>query len=426
MPRAYKLTWDKSLRQWVKVISGRKIYFGTASAKGDRAGYERALARYQRFVSEVPVEGSGGRKPSETLTPRQLEAIASPTKPLRRRYSPRLVSLVARQYLNHQESRVSEERVRGSISQSRLVSLRYFLQPFIQHCDGLSVSKITAETLNSYREVLLQAAQVDGVSAHSTYQRFAVAKNFLKWCWEFEKINQLPRNTQSALSYGCPKPDRLLHFNWKTSKGAVSEVQTLIEACKQKDPFLELYVLLGLNCGFLHKDISDLRMNEARWKRSGQPAAIERLRSKSNCFSRHLLWGRTLELLKQYAKGRYNSPDRVFARADGVTPLITQTGDRYSVPIKHRLHEVFRSVFPSDKRSFTHLRKTGASYCAQRFPGLRVDVLYLAHTPQDMASQFYAHTSHAKLDEALCYMECDFGLTDRVVKRWKRTEESDE
>jgi hypothetical protein len=43
-----------------------------------------------------------------------------------------------------------------------------------------------------------------------------------------------------------------------------------------------------------------------------------------------------------------------------------------------------------------------------------------------MASQFYAQTSHAKLDEALCYMEKDFGLVERVVKRWKRTEESDE
>jgi integrase len=167
-------------------------------------------------------------------------------------------------------------------------------------------------------------------------------------------------------------------------------------------------------------------MNEARWKRRGEPAAIERLRSKSNYFSRHLLWGRTLELLKKHATGRYNSPDRVFTRADGVTPLITQTGGRYSIPIKHRLLEVFRSVFPNDKRSFTHLRKTGASYCAQRFPGLRVDVLYLAHKPQDMASQFYAQTSHAKLDEALCYMEKDFGLVERVVKRWKRTEESDE
>ena len=422
MPRSFRLTWDKSLRQWVKVIRGRKVYFGTAAAKGDQGGYQRALERYERFLNQLAAEDERGRgQVSAALTPRQLDATVSPTSTSsRRKYSPRLGPLVARQFFNHQESRVSDQRVNGSISRARVVSLRYFLQPFVNHCSSLSVSKITADTLNSYRDLLLHAHHHEGVSGHTTYQRFAAVKAFLKWCWENEKIHQLPRNTRSAMSYGLPRPDTLLHFDWRSSRA--EEVQALIKACRERDSFLELYVLLGLNCGFLHKDISDLRMNEVRWLRHKHPPAIERLRSKSNIFSRHVLWDRTIELLKHHAKGQYNSHERCFTRADNVTPLIMERGGRSSIPIKHRLSAVFRSVFPNDKRSFVHLRKTGASYCAQRFPGLRVDVLYLAHAPQDMAARFYAKTTYEKLDEALCYMEKDFGLTDRLVKRWEDPE----
>ena len=39
-----------------------------------------------------------------------------------------------------------------------------------------------------------------------------------------------------------------------------------------------------------------------------------------------------------------------------------------------------------------------------------------------MAARFYAKTTYGKLDEALCYMEKDFGLTDRLVKRWEDPE----
>jgi integrase len=414
MPRAFLLTYDKALRQWVKVIGGRKFYFGLGKTKGDQADYQRALERYRKFMSQLG--GESGQTTAQ-LTPRQMEGTATTAPPSnRRKYSPRLVPMVARQFLNFQESRVGSPQSGGGISAARVASIGYFLKPFIEHCSGISISKVNVDTLNSYRESLLLSQKTNRTSPHTTYQRFAIAKLFLNWCWQNEKINQLPRNIRSALQYGLPRPDTLHFFDWRKGRGG-EEVQTLISECRSRDSFLELYVLLALNCGFQHQDISDLRMNEVRWRRRDSPAAIERLRSKSGVYSRHILWDRTLELFKQHAKGRYNTPDLCFTRSDG-KPLVTKSRGRSSIPIKNRLMRVIRSAFPRDSRSFTHLRKTGAAYCAERFPGLRVEVLYLAHSPQDMASRFYAHTSHAKLDEALCYMECDFGLTERVVKRF--------
>jgi len=423
MPRAFLLTYDRSLRQWVKVIGGRKFYFGVGKTKGNQEDYQRALDRYQRFMAQVG--GETGIAPTN-LTPRQLSATTQPSvSDSRRRYSPRLVPLVVRQFLKFQESRIAEPGDGSGISAARVVSLRYFLKPFVDHCAGLSVAKINADTLNSFRDSLLQQQKTAGTSRHTTYQRFAATKLFLNWCWQSEKISQLPRNIRIALQYGLPRPEVLEHFDWKSSRRG-EEVQALIEECRKRDSFLELYVLLALNCGFQHQDISDLRMSEVRWRRRDSHAAIERLRSKSRVFSRHLLWDRTLELFKQHAKGRYGTPDFCFTREDG-TPLVKKKDGRSSIPIKNRLNDVIRKLFPSpDTRSFAHLRKTGAAFCAQRFPGLRVEVLYLAHSPQDMASRFYAHTSFQKLDEALCYMERDFGLTERLVRRWQVSDDEAE
>jgi hypothetical protein len=36
-----------------------------------------------------------------------------------------------------------------------------------------------------------------------------------------------------------------------------------------------------------------------------------------------------------------------------------------------------------------------------------------------MAAKFYADTPFQRLDQVLCYMEKDFGVTEHLVKRWE-------
>ena len=68
MPRAFELTWDKTLHRWVKVIRGKKYYFsGRVSSKASREDYLKALARdyadVQRQV-EAAHPGAAKRRPS--------------------------------------------------------------------------------------------------------------------------------------------------------------------------------------------------------------------------------------------------------------------------------------------------------------------------------------------------------------------------
>ena len=58
MPRAFELTWDKSLHRWVKVIKGRKYYFsGRVASKASREDYLKAVEEYRRLLPEI-LEGT--------------------------------------------------------------------------------------------------------------------------------------------------------------------------------------------------------------------------------------------------------------------------------------------------------------------------------------------------------------------------------
>jgi integrase len=402
MPKRFLLTWDKSLRQWVKQVDGKKFYFGTAESKSDEVGYERALTKFRQFMAARIASADPQATPKQLLAGSGETTTSNPAKSLGR---------VAHEYLLSQQKRTIAQGNSRAISAGRVIALRNWIKPFIRHCgEARRMNAINEDLIRTFSNERFAALNEKKITQHTLFQHFAVVKNFLKWCWENRKIRNLPRNLGSELRFGLPKPSEILFFDWK--KG---EVKKLVEACAAHSEELELYVLLGLNCGFTLKDISDLRMDEVRWKREKFPK-IRRSRSKTGQFSRHVLWDRTLELLKKRAVGKYGSEERCFLRVDGRTIMVEHNGKT-----SNRVHGWFRAVMDKtfgqgDKRSFRTLRKTGANFLRKRKEG--TEVLYLAHQPSSMASKFYALTPWENLDEYLCYMEKDFGLRNEVSKRW--------
>jgi len=419
MPRAFELTWDKSLHRWVKVIRGKKYYFsGRVSSKAIREDYLKALDEYRRLLPEI----LEGRAVGSAATRFAANPSGKSRNPKKR------VEYAVSEYHRFLDARVSETKSSNSISAGRAVGVKNWLKPFLAFLESefpnRDITKIDEEVISKYW--VTQASDTPDVSRLTVFQRFATLKNFLRFCWRQRLIDELPRNL-SDLKVSIPAERKILFFDWRKSKGR--ELQKIIAACREHDEFLYLCVLLGLNCGFTLKDIHDLKACEFRW-RSKPWRYIERDRSKSGQFGKFVLWEETERLLMKYKRktADYNSMDSLLSMPDG-SPIMRTGGGQFDSPIAYQFKKIVASRFPSadgekDARSFKTLRKTGATFCANREFG--TEVLYLAHKPKTMSARFYANTPFHTLDRVLCYMEKDFGLTQQIVRRWKDPDERNE
>lgn len=412
MPRQFALTYDKSLQQWVKVIGGRKYYFGKGQSKTNPEDYKKALAFYQARLPEIlaATEAPAAPDPREESRPIRITS---------NRRKQQLATAVAR-YFQYQELRATGSDTTNRISSGRVIGVKGWLRPFLTHFgDRFAIHTIGSEAISDYSAAQRREEASGNISANTLFQRFAILKNFLRWCWEEEIIRELPRNLRRELKFGIPTPDRIEIFHWLERDGR--EVQRLLKACEERDEFLYLCVLLGLNCGYGLKDIADLRMEQFLWK-GKDFTRLKRGRSKTGIYGSHILWSRTEELMRKYAKGRYKTADLCFAMPDG-SPILRMYGGAVVCPLAKEFKKVVQGLFgTSDKpdgRSWRTLRKTGATYCARSTVVTNADTLYLAHQPKTMAAKFYADTPFQRLDQVLCYMEKDFGVTEHLVKRWE-------
>jgi hypothetical protein len=415
MPRVFKLTWDKSLNRWVKVIRGRRYYFGKGQNKSHLEDYRAALAEYQRLLPEILagrlVGQPSGRSPSSS--------------PARQSRDPkkRLTHAVT-EYHRQLDTRADAPKQEGGISKGRAVGVKGWLKPFIEFMAAeyptRGVDGIDEDVISKYEQVQRRLRKEEDISPHTLFQRFAILKHFLRFCWTRRLLKELPRNL-SELKASIPANDDPRFFDWRTRKG--SEVQRLIAACR-RDDFLYLCVLLGLNCGLTLKDINDLKACEFRWQ-SRTWKRIERDRSKSGQYGNFILWDETERMLMKFRSttADYNSNDALLLQPNG-QPIMDLEGGQFDSPIAYKFKKIVREVFGNeDERSFKSLRKTGANYCARREFG--TEVLHLAHKPRTMAARFYAKTPVDRLDRILCWMEEDFGLVETLVKRYRTTDEQE-
>jgi integrase len=420
MPRAIELTWDKSLNRWVKVVKGKKYYLsGRITSKSNREEYIKALEEYHRLLPQILEGNLVG-----SAATRQATQTASRRNPKKR------LAYAVTEYYRSLDERTKITKGEGGISEGRAVGVKGWLKPFTVFMEAQfparSIDGIDEEVLTLYRRMQREARETQDLSPHTVFQRFAILKNFLRYCWRNRLINELPRNLDE-LKAGVPSDGKILFFDWRKSKG--DEVRKILDACRNHDEFLYLCVLLGLNCGFTLKDIHDLKTCEFRW-RTNSWKTIERDRSKSGQFGKFMLWQETERLLMKFKRksADYNSMDPLLSMPDG-SPIMCTTDGQFNSPLAYQFKKIVIETFPrvdgtSDERSFKTLRKTGATFCTKREFG--TEVLYLAHKPKTMAARFYAETPFHRLDRMLCYMEVDFGLAEQVERRWRDPNEADE
>ena len=292
----------------------------------------------------------------------------------------------------------------GKLSRSRVYKVRLQLHDFANWIGrSTSVAEISGKTLMDYYGKILKKVEQNEWSLHTADDRMGIVKSFVRWLWQIEAIDSLPRVLDSkskALAIG-KSPDRIIVYTNQ-------EIQTLLE---NASPRTRLYLLLVLNCGMTQKDISDLHVSELDWN----AGVITRKRSKTRNRGTvptvgYRLWPQTLQLLKK--ERARNSTARVLLNGNGHPLWEDDLRDDGTYTKNDNIKSAFDRL--RNKTGITKplkaLRKTSATRLRANSKYASVRDLFLGHAPSSIADRHYADAPQRLLDEAIEWLGVQYGV----------------
>ncbi|MCD0462416.1 hypothetical protein [Roseiconus lacunae] len=313
--------------------------------------------------------------------------------------------------LTKQIDRFMEQKRRqvetGDLSATRVEMLQRHFSIILEHFDStVDVTSLDSQSLLEFRYHCVKRVTDRGGSRATARDAFATFKQFLRWMYSTaEVIDKLPRNFEDR-SLAIP-------VELKTPVTISKEnLADLLSDCSQRT---ELYVLLGLNCGYRQKDISSLKPSEVDWS----VGTITRKRCKTAMHPNtplvtYQLWDRTFELLRHEGN---RSGDNVLLTERG-TPLVANelredNHVRKADAIKSAIQRVNRR---KDYRiSMDIFRNTSATLLRANSSYATVVTLFLGQSPTSTADRHYAATPNKLLAQATAWLGKELGITDNIV-----------
>jgi integrase len=229
--------------------------------------------------------------------------------------------------------------------------------------------------------------------------RMSAVKSFVRWLWEQEALENLPKNINS-------KELNIVKRLKTPETFSLPEVTPVLRVSSGRS---RLYVLLGLNCGMTQKEISDLQKDDVSWKNS----TITRKRNKTRRYEgvpvvTYKVWPETLELLREHR----SDSESLLLNRNG-SPLVEERLDadgkyRKSDNIKNAYERVLRKA--SIAKPFKLLRKTSATLINEHDQFRGLDQLFLGHAPSTIAARHYSATSETALDGALDFLRIKYEI----------------
>jgi integrase len=255
------------------------------------------------------------------------------------------------------------------------------------------VNTITGQVLFDYHGSLLELI-TGGLSAASAQHKLTGVKQFVKWCYQTDSLDKLPRNFDSA--------DLRITVEVKTiSTLDVAEYRKLFDGTAERT---KLYFLLMLNCGFTQVDIADLLKDEVDLK----AGVITRKRSKTASHEnvpevKYKLWPLTLALLDKFQ----SNDATLFLTNDNGSPLKTESIEGGKYKKADNIRSAYSRVCTRLKipaRPLKLIRKTGASAIGDNPEFADLAELYLGHAPRTIAQRHYVKPSMNRLADATDYL----------------------
>ncbi len=266
-----------------------------------------------------------------------------------------------------------------------------------------SVDRINGQILVTYHTELLEQIGKGWTPDYAdAYMR--VCKQFVRWCWEIELLDNPPRNLKN--------PDLTITTTAKNIKPfSVEDITVILSHASERT---RLFLLLMLNCGYTQKDLSDLPPNEVAWDRG----RIIRKRSKTSDKEgvptvEYPLWKETFRLLKKHGDQK---GERVLTNEDGkplkVEELRTdENGKTRLVKIDNVASAYARLVRKLKKKELVKeakplklFRKTSHSVLKNCKDYSHYAVYFLGHSPRTVADRNYFGLDQANFDRAVKWL----------------------
>ena len=286
----------------------------------------------------------------------------------------------------------------GDVSVSRAVILARHIDAFVEWLGAARApAAIDGVRMLAYRDYLLSEVAAGTWARKTASTRLDSAKQFVRWLWISEAIEQLPRvmgTGSQELTVAAPADE--------VQPCGLAEIATLVTKASQRT---RLYILLTLNTGMTQKDIADLQHCEVDF----EEGRIRRKRSKTRKQSSvpvvdYKLWPETLALLKAEAA---EPGSGLVLRNDRGGLLWTEFfGEDGRVKKNDNIRNAFERVRRKTgiKTTFKALKKQSASLLRGSKEYHGVLGLFLGHAPSSIAERNYAGTPQELLDEAVGWL----------------------
>lgn len=269
--------------------------------------------------------------------------------------------------------------------------------------DGVDIDSITGARLEDARDHLQEMVDDKKVKCSATYAGniLGTVKEFLRWAYETERLDRLPRNIGSR---------QIVIKGMGASEVQTADPETLEKLLAAADGRQKLYLLLMLNCGFTQSDIAQLLQDEVDWERG----VITRQRTKTKGHPNvptvsYILWDETWELFQAH---RSDHATLVLLNEDGGPLLKKEIRDgkgKKVCNVSVALYRYKKAI--GVKMPLKLLRKTGATKLAEHDAYGKYAQHYLGHSPRTVADKHYVRPSSSQFEKAIRWLGEQFGYT---------------
>jgi integrase len=283
--RGLELSFHRASRRWLKIIDGKKVYFGSGKGISDRESYRDAIAKYRDYMDRLETVGEARAnaqreadimmKSAEDadLTPDDLrhlvatgampEAVAILIDPKATPPSPagNDIPALVEAYLGVQRNRrdLTKSNPEALTRKQRLSTnsyrgIEYCVNSFRDYATGqariatLTDPAQTERLLLGYRQHL-ESLMISGKISPSTVNaKIVYLSPLFSWWWKARQIAELPRCLDEISKKYAPRPS--------AKPLAVTAIKKLWKAA---DGRMKALIALGLNCAMYASEIASLK-----------------------------------------------------------------------------------------------------------------------------------------------------------------------
>lgn len=431
--------WDKKLSECqaaalalhpnadlVKELTARLNY---ATRHGQHADAENIDAEIVR-VQQLPAADPDAVPDIDTDTARRLEGLRAvglelPADPVvlrllnptdavwgdrlkREKDTPkeRTVGALAQRWLDERR----DEARKGTRSIESAESLRWCLDKYQQHVGAAAnIDSVTADVWHRWfvycagQVAKRDAADNDGWSADTAQKIFTTSRTFVKWCWEREVLDALPRNLTSR-QHRFERPQKAI------PTFSNDEIKTLVSAAKGVH---RLILLLMLNCGMTQKDVSDLKKSQTDLKAGRITRRRSKtLKQKASRLVSYKLWPEVVALLEAHTNADAHEPRALVTKSGKPwvwTELTTADKKKKSDNVATVFNKLKQTIkMTGEGKSLKVFRKTSATMLKRKAEYRDLRFLFLGHSEQTVADRRYAESSQTLLDEAVNWLRTEY------------------